>query len=220
MSFDETLIALKDVRFHYPKGPEIIKGLSFSVGSRTRLGLVGANGAGKTTVLSIIMGLVRPTGGALEIFGKARATEADFREVRPKMGFVFQDANDQLFCPTVADDIAFGPLNLGASKEEARKMAQEVLESLGLSGFGPRITYNLSGGEKRLVALGTALALRPRLLILDEPTTFLDEASVKRLEGVLEKSPLPLLVVSHDHDFLLRVTDRRLRLKDGVAEEM
>jgi cobalt/nickel transport system ATP-binding protein len=165
------------------------------------------------------MGLIKPTSGTVEILGRERATEADFREVRPKLGFVFQDANDQLFCPTVADDIAFGPLNLGATREEARAVVEEVLESLGLEGFGPRITYNLSGGEKRLVALGTALALRPRLLILDEPTTFLDEAAVARLESFLTASPLPLLIVSHDREFLDRVTESRLRLKDGVVIE-
>lgn len=218
-SYPELLIRLDSIRFSYPKGPEILKGLSLAVGPETRLGLVGANGAGKTTLLSIIMGLIKPTGGTVEILGKRRATEADFREVRPKLGFVFQDANDQLFCPTVADDIAFGPLNLGATGPEAKKIAQEVLDSLGLSGFGPRVTYNLSGGERRLVALGTALALRPRLLILDEPTTFLDEDAVARLEGILAESPLPLVVVSHDHDFIGRVAKSRLRLRGGVLEE-
>lgn len=216
MSSPEPLIKLSDLRFSYPKGPEVLKGLSLVVDAESRLGLVGSNGAGKTTVLSVIMGLVKPTGGTVEILGKPRATEADFREVRPKLGFVFQDANDQLFCPTVADDIAFGPLNLGASRAEARAIVEEVLERLGLQGFGPRITYNLSGGEKRLVALGTALALKPRLLILDEPTTFLDEAAVLRLEEFLAKSELPRLIVSHDNDFLDRVIDQRIRLKDGT----
>lgn len=216
MSSSETIIKLTDLRFAYPKGPEVLKGLSLEVGSGDRLGLVGANGAGKTTVLSIVMGLIKPTVGTVEILGRPRATEADFREVRPKLGFVFQDSNDQLFCPTVADDVAFGPLNLGATRAEASAIAEEVLGSLGLHGFGPRITYNLSGGEKRMVALATALALRPKILILDEPTAFLDEPSVRRLEDALAKSPLPLVVVSHDKDFLDRVVDRRLALENGV----
>jgi cobalt/nickel transport system ATP-binding protein len=220
MSSTETLIKLADLRFSYPKGPEVLKGLNLTVDSGTRLGLVGANGAGKTTVLSIVMGLIKPTGGSVEILGKKRVTEADFREVRPKLGFVFQDSNDQLFCPTVADDVAFGPLNLGATRKEAQAIVEEVLETLGLQGFGPRITYNLSGGEKRLVALATALALRPRLLVLDEPTTHLDEAAVERLEEALIKSPLPLVIVSHDGDFLDRVVKSRMRLSGGVAQEI
>jgi cobalt/nickel transport system ATP-binding protein len=215
----EILVKLEGIRFAYPKGPEVLKGLSLRLDSDSRLGLVGSNGAGKTTLLSIIMGLIKPTAGSVEILGRRRVTEADFREARPKLGFVFQDASEQLFCPTVADDIAFGPLNLGSTSKEAREVGEEVLESLGLQGFGPRVTYNLSGGERRLVALATALALRPRLLILDEPTTFLDDSSVARLEGVLAKSPLPLLIVSHDRDFLDRVVERRLRLKDGLVVE-
>ena len=216
MSSSEILIRLEGLRFSYPKGPEVLKGLDLVVDAGSRLGLIGGNGAGKTTLLSIIMGLVKPTAGRVEIFGAPRATEADFRDVRPKLGYVFQDADDQLFCPTVADDIAFGPLNLGATKAEARAVVAEVLSDLGLEGFGPRVTYNLSGGERRLVALGTALALKPRLLILDEPTTFLDDLAVARLEEVLAKSGLPRVIVSHDKEFLARVVSTRLRLKDGA----
>ncbi|MDR2443769.1 MAG: energy-coupling factor ABC transporter ATP-binding protein [Deltaproteobacteria bacterium] len=214
----EILIDLCNLRFNYHNRPEVLKGLNLKVTSDHRLGLVGANGTGKTTVLSIIMGLLKPTSGTVEIFGKLRKTEADFREVRPKLGFVFQDANDQLFSPTVADDIAFGPLNLGASRKQADDIVKEVLDSLGLSGFGPRVTYGLSGGERKLVALGTALALKPRLLILDEPTTFLDEKSVARLEAIINNSTLPVLIVSHDHDFLDRVTTKKVRLLDGIIE--
>jgi cobalt/nickel transport system ATP-binding protein len=161
------------------------------------------------------MGLVRPQAGTVEILGRVCRGEADFREVRPRLGFVFQDANDQLFCPTVADDIAFGPLNLGKSKAEAARIVGEVLGSLGLEGFGDRVTYDLSGGEKKLVALGTALALEPRILILDEPTTFLDERAVGRLEAIIGGLGLPVVIVSHDAAFLDRVTTSRLRMEDG-----
>jgi cobalt/nickel transport system ATP-binding protein len=213
----EILIDLKELRFAYRNRPEVLKGLSLTVTSETRLGLVGSNGSGKTTVLSIIMGLLQPNSGTVEILGKPRSTEADFRKVRPKLGFVFQDSNDQLFSPTVADDIAFGPLNLGATKKEAAETVKEVLESLGLSGFGNRVTHGLSGGERKLVALGTALALKPKILILDEPTTFLDETAVARLEAIIRKSALPVLIVSHDREFLDRVTDCRLKLADGIV---
>ncbi len=128
------------------------------------------------------------------------------------MGFVFQDADDQLFCPTVADDIAFGPLNLGASREEAGLIVEQILARLRLEGFGPRVTYDLSGGEKKLVSIGTALALNPRLLILDEPTNSLDEKTAARLEDILRETTLPCLIVSHDRGFLGRNTSEILTM--------
>ncbi|MDR0355056.1 MAG: energy-coupling factor ABC transporter ATP-binding protein [Deltaproteobacteria bacterium] len=210
------IIKITGLRFGYPQGPEIIKGLDLEVSAETRLGLIGANGSGKTTLLSLIMGIVKPMDGTIEILGRLCRKEADFREVRPRLGFVFQDANDQLFCPTVADDIAFGPLNLGYTPAQAKEIVEEVLNDLGLTGFGSRVTYDLSGGEKKLVSLGTALALRPKMLILDEPTTFLDETAVARLEKVLAAQALPRIIVSHDRDFLERVTTSRLMMTGGI----
>lgn len=211
----ETLIALREVSFAYPDGPLALEGFNLELKSGDHLGLVGSNGCGKTTLLFLMMGLLKPQRGEIEIFGRLRREEKDFQEVRPKLGFVFQDANDQLFCPTVADDLAFGPLNLGRSREEAHLIVHEVLETLGLDGFENRVTYDLSGGEKKLVSIGTALALKPRLLILDEPTTGLDVETVDRLVNFLNNCGLPYLVVSHDHDFMARVTDRSLHMSDG-----
>ena len=128
----------------------------------------------------------------MEILGRERTKEADFKDVRAALGFVFQDADDQLFCPTVAEDIAFGPLNLGATQDQARKLVRETLETLGLSGFEDRVTYKLSGGEKKLVSLGTVLAMKPRMLLLDEPTTGLDEETVERIIKVLLDSDFAL----------------------------
>jgi cobalt/nickel transport system ATP-binding protein len=115
----------------------------------------------------------------------------------------------------VADDLAFGPLNMGASRAEADEVAKNVLAKLGLAGFGPRITYDLSGGEKKLVALGTALALNPKLLILDEPTNFLDDQAVARLEEIIKKISLPGVIVSHDFRFLDKMVSRRYWMADG-----
>jgi len=216
----ETLIALRDLTFAYPGGAPVLKGLNLEFRAGETLGLSGANGAGKSTLLFLIMGLARPQGGTVEIFGRPRREERDFQEVRPSLGFVFQDANDQLFCPTVADDLAFGPLNLGLAHEEIHRRVAEVLDLLGLAGFERRVTYDLSGGEKKLVAIGAALALRPRLLILDEPTAALDPGTVDRLENILAASGLPALIVSHDRDFLARVTTRRLTIADGLLTDM
>ena len=209
------LISLREVTFAYPDGPPVLENFSLDFPADGRIGLVGSNGCGKTTLLYLIMGLLKPGRGRLEIFGRPCREEKDFRELRPQMGFVFQDANDQLFCPTVADDLAFGPLNLGRSREEAHQIVHEILDLLGLDGFENRVTYDLSAGEKKLVSIGTALALRPRLLILDEPTTCLDQATVERLEGILQDCGLPYLIVSHDRDFLNRVTRRRLLMRPG-----
>lgn len=218
MPSPEALIRLRGLRFSYPDGREVLRGLDFTLRAGERVGLAGHNGCGKTTLLSVIMGLLFPTAGEVEIFGAPRRAEADFRDVRPAMGFVFQDANDQLFCPTVADDIAFGPLNMGRTRQEADAIVESVLARLRLEGFGPRVTYDLSGGEKKLVSIGTALALNPRLLILDEPTNSLDEETTSRLRGVLAECGLPYLIVSHHRDFLDSVTDKIYTMRNGVLE--
>jgi cobalt/nickel transport system ATP-binding protein len=187
----------------------ILEDFSFAFPEGARAGLVGSNGSGKTTLLQLIMGLIKPKEGEIRLFGKVAKKESDFRKARLKIGFVFQDANDQLFCPTVKDDIAFGPLNLGHSRLEADKIVEETLELLGLREFRDRVTYALSDGEKKLVSIGTALAMRPEMLILDEPTTCLDESAVNRVVKVLEDCELPYLVVAHDRPFLDRVVTKK-----------
>jgi cobalt/nickel transport system ATP-binding protein len=141
--------------------------------------------------------------------------EADFHEVRARAGLLFQDSDDQLFCPTVLEDVAFGPLNLGRTTEEARTDALRTLAALGLSGFEERVTHRLSAGEKRLVALATVLAMNPRVLLLDEPTNGLDEATETRLTELLAGMPQAMLIVSHDRRFLERLATRAVVLAEG-----
>lgn len=209
------MIRLRDIHFSYD-GREILQGLSLTVAPGDRIGLIGHTGAGKTTICRIIMGLVRPDSGDVEIFGKLRAVESDFVDIRGRIGYLFQDSEDQLFCPTVLDDVAFGPLNLGRSPDEAKEIVSRTLEALNLEGFEERLTHRLSGGEKRLVSLAGVLAMEPEILILDEPTTGLDAETQERIADVLVSSDLTYIVVSHDHEFIARTAVSTALLRDGI----
>ncbi len=209
------LIALDDIRFGYPGQPPILDGASLALAEGQRLSLVGANGAGKSTLLLIALGLQRPNAGTITAFGVPRRDEADFHEVRRRVGLVFQDADDQLFCPTVAEDVAFGPLNLGKSRDEALALVDRVLGDLDLRHLRDRVTYKLSGGEKRLVTLATVLAMEPEVLLLDEPTNALDQKNEARLVEILQALPQAILLVSHDPAFRQQIAPDALRLEAG-----
>ena len=219
----EPLIRFHDVDFSYNGNRPVLSRCNFTLDadrdasrdSSRRVALIGPNGSGKTTLLHLIVGLLRPDSGVIEAFGKDRRREADFHEVRRRAGLLFQQADDQLFCPTVAEDVAFGPMNLGKTRGEVRQIVAETLDSLGLSGYEQRITYKLSGGEKRLVALATVLAMQPEVLLLDEPTSGLDEQATARLVEILAGLPQAMIVVSHDRRFLEQTTSSTRELRDG-----
>ncbi|NOE20858.1 ATP-binding cassette domain-containing protein [Ruegeria atlantica] len=210
-----TLIALDDICFSYPGQPPVLDGASLSLSAGQRLSLTGPNGAGKSTLLRILLGLQRPCSGTVTVFGQQRVEEADFHEVRRRVGLVFQDADDQLFCPTVAEDVAFGPLNLGKTRDEALAIVDKVLGDLDLMHLKNRITHKLSGGEKRLVTLATVLAMEPEVLLLDEPTNALDTKNEARLLEILRALPQAILLVSHSPAFRLELAPDELDLRDG-----
>jgi cobalt/nickel transport system ATP-binding protein len=214
----EALIDIREVEFSYSADRPVLGGCSFRLGSGQRVALTGANGSGKTTLMHLIVGLVRPSAGRIEIFGKERREEADFHEVRRRVGLLFQDSDNQLFCPTVAEDTAFGPLNLGFKRDQARQIVSQTLADLGLGGYENRITYQLSSGEKRLVALATVLAMQPDVLLLDEPTNSLDDQAVQRLLEILLHLPQAMILVSHDREFREKLTDQTLLLQQGRLE--
>ncbi len=214
----DSLVCLENVGFWYEASRPVLEGCDFRLGAGERIGLVGANGSGKTTLLATIVGLIRPSEGRVEVLGKVRRTEAEFHEIRGRVGLLFQDADDQLFCPTVAEDVAFGPMNLGKSRAEVRRIVADTLASLGLEGYEERITYKLSGGEKRLVSLATVLAMDPEVLLLDEPTAGLDEEAGERVTEILLGLPQAMLIVSHDRPFLARLATKTLRLAGGALE--
>jgi len=211
----DVLVRFDDVDFSYAPDRPVLAACNFSLESGRRIGLSGPNGSGKTTLLHLIVGLLRPTGGRIEAFGKVRSREADFHEVRRRAGLLFQDADDQLFCPTVAEDVAFGPLNLAKPRDEVRRIVGRTLESLGLAGYEDRITYKLSGGEKRMVALATVLAMQPEVLLLDEPAAGLDEHYTGRIVEVLSNLPQAMLIVAHDRRFLSQTTNQSFHLVSG-----
>ncbi len=213
------IVRLEGVRFAYEGRPPVFSGLDFSLGAGERLGILGPNGAGKSTLFMLAMGLLAPERGSVYAFGRLRATEKDFREVRTRIGYCFQDPDDQLFCATVREDVAFGPLNQGKGRQEALRLVGQTLARLGLEGFEDRVTYHLSGGERRLVSLATVLAMEPEALLLDEPNAGLDPATEERLERVLLDSGLSWAIISHDREFLARTCTRLLRLEDGSLKE-
>lgn len=212
------LIHLQDIAFGYPAHP-VLSGVHFQLHPGERVALLGENGAGKTTLLRLMVGLHKPTGGRIDAFGRERREEAEFREVRARAGLLFQDSDDQLFCPTVLEDVIFGPLNLGRSESEARAIAEQVLASLDLSRYAERVTHKLSGGEKRMVALATVLAMQPQVLLMDEPTNGLDEKAEQRLLAHLESLPQAMVFVSHDRKLVERLATRAVLIQDGTLVE-
>ncbi|MGE3245120.1 MAG: energy-coupling factor ABC transporter ATP-binding protein [Beijerinckiaceae bacterium] len=212
------LITLDDVHVERD-GVRVLDGVSLTLGPGERLAIIGSNGAGKTTLLRTIAGLQKVSSGTVEAFGRSREREADFHEVRLRAAYLFQDADDQLFCPTVIEDVAFGPLNTGLSDAGAMAKARATLAALGLSHLENRLTRKLSGGEKRIVCLAGILALDPDVLLLDEPTNSLDAAHVEKLIAILEGLDKAMIIVSHDRPVLDRIATRALLLRDGRLED-
>lgn len=212
---NELFFQLRDVHYAYDSQRSVLAGLDFHLAPGERVGLAGPNGCGKTTLLHLMVGLHKPMAGEIWAFGRVRRTDKDYHEVRIQAGLLFQDPDDQLFCPTVAEDVAFGPLNLGKSRQEVRLIVQESLAYLGLKPLAERVTYQLSGGEKRLVALATVLAMQPAVLLLDEPTNALDQQTRSRLIHTLQGLPQAMVIVSHDADFIAQLATRTVYLEQG-----
>lgn len=212
----EPLIQFENVTFAYSPQQPVLSEVNFTLFPGERVGVVGHTGCGKTTFLHLLVGLLKPKSGVIRAFGKIRRQEADFYEVRVRAGLVFQDSDDQLFCPTVLEDVVFGPLNLGKTPEEAKKIASKTLTTLGIEQLVDRITYKLSYGQKRLVALATVLAMQPDILLLDEPTNGLDESSKQRITDILLHLPQAMIIISHEASFIETLATRTVRISsDG-----
>ena len=209
------VLSLKSISFSYDGSEPILGDVNFILNEREKVGLVGPNGCGKTTFLQICVGLLKPTKGMLFYNGMPISSEKELLELRRNVGFVFQNPDDQLFSPTVLEDVAFGPLNLNMDRDRAEKVAKKALELVGLRGFEEKITHKLSGGEKRLVSLATILAMRPRAMLLDEPSTGLDPETRQRIIAVLNNIDISLLIVSHDWDFVVKTASKYYTIENG-----
>lgn len=196
-------------------GVPVLRHVTLNLEPGERVAVVGANGAGKTTLLRAIVGLERKVEGCIRLFGAVCGDEKQFRAQRPRIGFLFQDSDDQLFCPTVIEDVAFGPLNIGCTEAQAFRRGHEALEELGIGYLADRISHRLSGGEKRLVCLAGLLAMKPEVLLLDEPTNGVDAEHGERLRTALRTFPGAMLLVSHDDAFVAQLATRALVLRQG-----
>lgn len=204
-------LALKDVLFSYPDNPNILQGISLTLREGERVGLIGHNGCGKTTLFMLICGLLKPQSGGICLFDRP----VQPGEFRSEIGFLFQDPEDQLFSPSVRDDIAFGPQNLGLPEAEIIERVNVAIELTGIKALEHRPPHHLSGGEKQMVAIAGLLAMCPRVLIYDEPTASLDLRTRRRLIKFLQRANETLLLASHDLEFLLEVCDRVVLLDEG-----
>ncbi len=214
---NRTLVSLEGIRFAYKGSPLLFDDLCFSLHDGEQIGLYGPNGSGKTTLLRLITGLESPQSGRLLLCGFPVTQRRDFHRLRCTVGFVLQNSDEQLFSSTVLEDVAFGPLNLGMNRPEARDRAMETLEHLGIVNLADRPIHRLSGGEKKMAALASVLSMHPRALLLDEPTTFLDDVFKKRIIALLQRESIARVVVSHDKQFLKQVTSTFLTVSNGTV---
>ena len=207
-------LEVSGLRFTYPDGREALTGVDLEVGSGERVALLGPNGAGKTTLALHLNGILSPASGSVRV-GGLEVAEANFAEVRRRVGLVFQDTNDQLFMPTVRQDVAFGPANLGLSGDELDARVGEALAAVEAGDLIDRVPHHLSGGERRRTALATVLAMRPDVLVLDEPSAALDPAGRREVLTVLQTLPITQLVITHDLPFALELCDRAAIVDGG-----
>ena len=213
------VLSLKDVSFSYRPGREVLKGVSISVSRGEQVALIGANGVGKSTLLKLFVGLLEPHTGCVEVCGMT-VERKNLASVRRAAGYVFQDAESQLFLANVWEDVAFGPRNEGLAEDEVRKRTEVALESVGISSLAQEHVYRLSGGQKRLASIATVLALRPDVLLLDEPTLALDPRNRRMVIRALGDLPCAKLIATHDLDFVLDSCSRVIVMSGGriVAE--
>ncbi len=211
-------LKINNLSYSYPDGHEALKDISFSIQKLESIAILGPNGAGKTTLILHLNGILGSLSGKIEVDGLKYTTE-NIAKIRETVGVVFQDPDDQLFMPTVIEDVMFGPKNFGYSNEDAEKNAIEALRMVGMDDFQDRAPHHLSFGQKRKVAIATVLASKPKLLVLDEPASNLDPASRRDLIEILKNLNISIILVTHDLPMALEICERSLILNEGEIKE-
>ena len=209
----------KNLTFTYPDGTQALKNVNIQIKKGEKIAIMGPNGAGKSTLFSHFNGLTEPTSGHVEVAGEKIIFEKDkLLEVRQKVGIVFQDPNDQLFAPTVKEDVAFGPMNLGLEHEEVERRIEESLKMVGMEGFEEKTPHHLSGGQQKRVAIAGIIAMRPEIMILDEPTAGLDPEGVDKVLNILNdlnREGISIIISSHDIEMVSQFAEKIFILYNG-----
>ncbi|MCX8067377.1 MAG: ABC transporter ATP-binding protein [Anaerolineae bacterium] len=209
------VIEVQDFHLTYPDGREALRGVNLTLREGEKVALVGPNGAGKSTLMLALVGLLKGR-GTIRVFGED-LTDGNVRRVRARVGLVFQNPDDQLFSPTVFDDVAYGPLYAGLPELEIRQRVARALSQVGLEGFEGRLSHHLSEGEKKRAAIATVLAMEPEVLLLDEPSAGLDPRARRRLMEVLRALPQTMLVATHDLGLVAELLPRTVVMDSGVV---
>ncbi|HJX13364.1 MAG TPA: ABC transporter ATP-binding protein [Dehalococcoidales bacterium] len=209
----DEVIRIENLSYAYPDGQPALSGIDLAVSRGESVALIGPNGAGKSTLLLHLNGILH-TDGRVRVFGQP-VGEENLKEVRRRIGLVFQNPDDQLFSATVFDDVAFGPINLGYSGEDVRRAVADALEMVGMSGYGTRSSHHLSLGEKKRIAIATILSMSPEVIVLDEPTSNLDPRGKWRLIQLLKKLPATRIIATHDLELVAELCGRVIVLDGG-----
>lgn len=209
----EEIIAIRNLSFGYPDGQTALSGVNLTIYRGESVALVGPNGAGKSTLILHFNGVLR-SNGSIRLLGKP-INDKNLRWVRSRVGLVFQNPDDQLFSPTVFDDVAFGPVNMGYGDEEVHQAVKQALGMVGMAGFERRSPHHLSIGEKKRIAIATVLSMSPEILVIDEPSSNLDPRGKWDLIGVLDSLPVTKVIVSHDLELVAALCQRVVILDKG-----
>lgn len=208
---DNYILQAENLSFSYPDKNDVLKQVCFRISSGEHVGLVGPNGSGKTTLFLLLCGILAPQSGRIT----AGETTVIPRRFNPNISYLFQSPEDQLFSPTIFDDVTFGPLNMGLPREEVEKRAARALEQVGCSSLAERAPHHLSGGEKRLAAFATMLSMMPDIILLDEPTSNLDSLNRRNIINIIRQIEQTLMICSHDLEFLLETCRRVILIDQG-----
>lgn len=209
----DAIITVEHLSFDYPDGKQALDDVSFAIMPGEKVSLIGPNGAGKSSLLYHLNGILTGKGN-IQVAG-LEVNKKNKGKIRALVGLVFQDPDDQLFSPTVYEDVAYGPIHQGASKDETRQKVEKALQTVHLPGFEERVPYHLSGGEKKRIAIATVLSMQPEILVLDEPTEGLDPRSRRELITFLAELPQTMLIASHDLPLAAQLTSRTIVLNEG-----